>query len=50
MKAWKWTALVVSGGMLLQLNACVTDFAYYVMQLLVNQLLAQLLANIGTSA
>lgn len=38
MKAWKWTALALSGGVLLQLSTCASDFGYYVMQALATQI------------
>ncbi len=38
MRKMKWTALVVSGGLLLQLGSCATDFGYYVLQALASQL------------
>ncbi len=43
MKAWKATALFVSGGLLLQLGSCATDFMYYLMQALATQLVSGLL-------
>ncbi len=39
MKTWKWTALIVTGGMLLQFQTCVTDIAYYVIQLAAQQII-----------
>jgi hypothetical protein len=38
MKAWKWTALALAGGVLLQLGACATDLGYYLLQALATQL------------
>jgi len=43
MKAWKATALFLSGGLLLQLGSCATDFMYYLMQALATQLISSLL-------
>ncbi len=37
MKVWKWTALVVSGGLLMQFASCATDLLYYVMQVAASQ-------------
>ncbi len=45
MKAWKWTALVLTGGVLLQLNTCAVDLAYYVMQALATQVVSQMLTS-----
>ena len=50
MKAWKWTALAVSGGVLLQFSACATDFAYYILQAAATQVAAGLITSaVGTS-
>jgi hypothetical protein len=43
MKVWKWAALTLSGGVLLQYNTCSTDFAYYIMQALATQIVTALL-------
>ena len=45
MKKWKWIALTLSGGVLLQGSACVTDFAYYLINVLANELLTQALTG-----
>jgi hypothetical protein len=51
MKAWKWTTLVLSGGVLLQFSACASDFGYYVMQALATQIVTALAsAATGTTA
>ncbi len=42
MKRWKWAALALSGGILLQASTC-SDFGYYVMQALATQLVTVLL-------
>jgi hypothetical protein len=42
MKAWKWAALTLSGGILLQTSTC-SDFGYYVMQAVATQLVTVLL-------
>lgn len=45
MKAWKWTALVMSGGLLLQFGACAADIAYYLLQAAATQLITGALAT-----
>ena len=50
MRAWKWTALTISGGVLLQLSACASDFGYYVMQTLATQLISGILSAAGSTA
>ena len=39
MKAWKWMALALACGTLFQLEACVADFGYYLLQAAASQLL-----------
>lgn len=49
MKKWKWAALALSGGVLLQASAC-SDFAYYLMQAFATQLATAILnAATGTT-
>jgi len=50
MKAWKWMALAVTGGTLFQLEACVADFAYYVLQAAASQLVTGALTAATTGA
>jgi hypothetical protein len=45
MKVWKWTALAVSGAVLLQLASCATDLAYLVLQSLATQVAAGLVGT-----
>ncbi len=50
MKKWKWAALMLSGGMLLQTSTC-SDFGYYLMQALATQIVTVILnAATGTTA
>jgi hypothetical protein len=50
MKKWKWIALVLSGGVLLQTSTC-SDFGYYLMQALATQVVTLILnAATGTTA
>ncbi len=49
MKKWKWAALALSGGVLLQTSTC-SDFGYYLMQALATQLVTAVLnAATGTA-
>jgi len=51
MKVWKWTALMMSGAVLLQLGSCVVTVAQILFQEAGNQLLTSLLTQIaGTAA
>lgn len=38
MKNGKWIALIVSGGLLLQVGSCLTDFAYAALDAVVDYL------------
>lgn len=48
MKVWKWTALVVSGGMLMQFASCATDLLYYVLQVAASQAVSSALDTATT--
>lgn len=48
MKAWKWTLIALSGGLLLQ-TSCTSDLAYYALDAFITYLpdiLDALLANV----
>jgi hypothetical protein len=50
--SWKWTALVLCTGTLLQLSTCATDFLFYILQAAATQLAGGVLTNLagGTGA
>ena len=45
MKVWKWTALALSGAVLLQWASCATDRAYLLLQTLATQVAAGLVGG-----
>jgi hypothetical protein len=50
-KQWKWVALLASGATLLQLQACLVDAGYYVMELILTDYLPDLLDDlVGTAS
>jgi hypothetical protein len=50
-KRWKWLVLVACGATLLQLQTCLVDAGYYLMDLLLTQYLPGLLDSLlGTAA
>jgi hypothetical protein len=50
MRRWKWIALAASGGMLLQVGSCATDFLYYVLQALATQFASALVTGAAGTA
>ena len=53
MKARKWIAIVVTGGLVLELTSCTSDLAYYAVDAFVEylpDLLDALLASVSTTA
>jgi hypothetical protein len=50
MKMVKWSLLIVSGGLLLQAGACVTDFAYLVLQGVATQVASDLVSQAAAAA
>ncbi|MBP7748161.1 MAG: hypothetical protein KA383_18765 [Phycisphaerae bacterium] len=50
MRKWKWIALTLAGGTLLQLSACASDLGYYVLQLVATQIVSALVNSATTGA
>ena len=50
MKAWKWTMLLVTGGVLVQLGGCAPALLYSLLDVTVSQLVTRLMAGLTGGA